>query len=86
MNQMIFAVYDLKARFYGTPFFSQNVNTALRSFAEVAMDSTTSISKFPTDYSLWYLGYYNSETGHITSEKPEELALASRFNKLQEPQ
>lgn len=65
MQRLMFAVYDIKSQIFGSPFFSVNANTAVRSFAAAANDPNSEISQFPTDFILYELGSFDDTTGVI---------------------
>jgi len=79
MKQMLFCIHDSKAHFFAPPFTSENCNTALRLFKSAFDDPTTQIHKFPEDFSLHYLGEYDTSTSEITTETPQNLGLATRY-------
>lgn len=76
----VYAVRDLKAQAFLSPFFCPTIGVALRSFAEVANDTKTSIGKYPSDYELFELGLYDDNTGRISSyDSPEPKGMADAF-------
>jgi len=76
MKLDIFAVYDVKAGSYATPFFAPNISHAQRSFAFAANDSNTDVNRYPSDFSLWHLGTFNAETAEFDLVPPFQLCLA----------
>jgi len=76
----VYSVYDAKARTYITPFFSTNRDTAMRIFAHAANDPGTDIGRFPSDYTLFCLGFWYAETGSLVEyEAKEPLGCAIEF-------
>lgn len=72
----IYSVYDLKANAYGTPFFKQNDQIAVRDFSNVCLDPNSLLSRNPEDFRLVKLGSFNDETAAIESDLPEFIASA----------
>lgn len=65
MITQLFSVYDSKAKTFFKPFHCQNANVAERTFRTVVNDKTTEISKHPADYTLFFIGYFDDETGAV---------------------
>jgi len=82
MQTKVFAIFDVKAKSYGQPFFVPHNGIALRMFSDLVVDDKSSISKHPEDYKLYYLGEYDDVAGNFTSvPTPDFLANASDFTK-----
>lgn len=79
----VFSIYDSKAKLFFVPFFSFNKAVAQRQFAALAQDSATTISKSPEDFSLHHIGSYDDELALLIPCIPENLGLASLFQKGQ---
>lgn len=70
----IFTIYDRAASIYGTPFYSHNKQTALRSVAaEINRDDPSStLASSPADFDLYELGEYDQDTGRFeTFDTPQ---------------
>jgi len=70
----VFSIYDRAASVYGTPFYSHNKQTAMRSVsAEVnRQDPTSTLSTSPSDFDLFELGEFDQDTGRFTTfENPQ---------------
>lgn len=81
----IFAVYDHKAQDFGQPFFNQNTATALRAFTDLVNDPSTTVFKYPDDFTLFEIGHYESNTGIITPlELPQIIGNASEYKRNME--
>ncbi|WNK13393.1 MAG: nonstructural protein [Microvirus sp.] len=65
-----YCVHDAKALQYHAPFFTSTDGSALRSFADLANDTATTVGRHPNDYSLWCCGTYDDNTGHINPNLP----------------
>lgn len=76
----VYAVRDLKAQAFMSPFFVPTIGVALRSFAEVANDPKSMIGKYPSDYELFEIGLYDDQLGRLSSyDSPEPKGLADQF-------
>lgn len=65
-----FAIKDLKAEGFNTPFFQQTFGLAERSFKDACQDEKTSLAKHPEDYSLFFIGEFNQSTGIFEPQNP----------------
>lgn len=78
----IFSVYDSKAEAYMQPFFADSVGQAERSFIEACNDPSTSLCKYPDDFTLFEFGDFCEFNGKFTlRETPRSLGLAIGFKK-----
>lgn len=62
MKLGVYSVYDSKAEAYLQPFYMQSEGQAIRSFGEVANNKEHSIGKYPEDFTLFHLGYFDDST------------------------
>lgn len=65
MVKEIFAIFDLKAQAFLTPFFSENVNTAMRSLESTANSPESFLGMYPNDYEVYRLGEFHVDNGTI---------------------
>lgn len=80
MIQKMFAVYDLKAKFFGQPFFEAEQASAIRCFSDAVNDSSNPSNmwnKHPGDFQLYEIGEYNTETGEVTPSLTSALVMAN---------
>lgn len=78
----VYSVYDSKAEAYLSPMFFQTKGQAIRSFGEVANDSSHQIGKYPEDFTLFELGEFNDSNCKFTMyDTPYSLGLALEFIK-----
>lgn len=68
MNNQFYSIYDSKAEAYLPPFLERNDMTAIRAVEEAIQDINHPIHKNSADYSLFYLGVWDPETGYISHE------------------
>lgn len=73
----VFSIRDSKAEVYNMPFYQKTMGEAERSFRQAAMDEKTTLSKYPEDYDLYYLGEYDDNSGKlIPKDTPEHIMKA----------
>lgn len=84
MKLQTYAIYDSKAKVFSHPFYCQNNEVAIRNFVATAEDKTTSICKYPEDFSLHHIGEYDDETAAFVSQTPINLGLAAQFQTTKE--
>lgn len=80
MKQVIMAMYDKAAAFYGQPFFTQSRNLGVRAFKDAINGKTDDqICKHPDDFELYFLGEYDSTMGRFSQPDnfPELVARGS---------
>lgn len=65
-----YSIYDNKALVYAPPFYAQNDATAKRIVSDAATDPNSSLSRHPSDYSVFLVGNYNDATGTLTPCMP----------------
>lgn len=68
MKVGVYSVKDTKVAF-ATPFYSHSDETAIRSFTEAVNSETpNAVKQFVEDKQLYRLGYFDDDTGVITSD------------------
>lgn len=80
----MFSVLDMKAQFFGQPFFEQQEATAIRSFSDAVNDSSNSTNmwnRHPEDFQLYLVGSFDNETGEVVPEVPKALVMASSVHR-----
>lgn len=83
----VYALIDLKAGNYGTPFFCASNGLAIRMFSDLVRDPKTTLSRHPDDFQLFCLGEFDDNSGELISlNKPEYLSKAIEFINAQNPQ
>lgn len=66
MKLTAYSVFDKKVGLYATPFFAAHEAQAMRSVQMAMRDPQSSLSVFPTDYSLYSVGEFDEATGYFT--------------------
>lgn len=74
----VFAIKDLKADCFLTPFFARNIPEAIRSVSGAVNDNQSQLNKFSGDFAVYSLGYLDQKTGQmIPMEQPLHLIPCS---------
>lgn len=76
----IFAVRDHKTSQYANPMFLVTEGHAIRTFSDEVnrKDDNNILNKHPSDFALFTLGEYDTETGIIKPEQPKQLITAEQ--------
>lgn len=80
MKSILIAVRDQKSVMFAQPVTAPTRGIALRSWGDQLNDPKNADGeavKHPEDFSLWYIGEYDDNTGEITPHKPEQMVVAS---------
>ena len=80
----IFSVYDMKAKFFGQPFYEQQEESALRAFTDAVNDSSRAENmwnKHPADFQLFVIGEFDNESGHVHPLGPNAIVMASAVHR-----
>lgn len=72
-TQKMFSIRDIKGEIFHPPFFKPSHGEAERVFLELQKDEKSTISKYPEDFSLWYLGTYDDQTGLMEAKQPSHM-------------
>lgn len=82
MKQLMYAVYDSKAKAFCRPFFAAVEAVALRAFEGGANDPENEIGRHPNDFSLFQVGEFDDDTGVVRPlEQHINFGLASQFRR-----
>lgn len=75
MTYRIYAMRDAKVGFM-SPILDRSDASAIRSFVAAA-DGNKVEEQNPTDFSLWFLGTFDSDTGELNPIEPSNVAELS---------
>ncbi len=64
-NENVYSVYDSKAKAWILPFFSDNDETAYRSFRTAALAEEHQFNVHADDYTLFWIGEWDETSGVI---------------------
>lgn len=81
MKLHIFAIKDLAADVFMTPYFHPNVGAVVRSFGDEVNrdDPQNMLNKHPEHFVLYQLGTFDDNTAEFRATEPKQLALASDY-------
>lgn len=67
MKMQLVAIFDRKSQSFVTLEPTPHIGVTLRTLTELvnAADRNSNIAKWPEDHSLWHLGEWETETGHL---------------------
>lgn len=78
MRYNAYAIFDNKAGYFNVPFFMHSQGEALRAFTDLANDRSTSVGRHPSDFVLFQVGTYETESGELLPMQPHiNLGLAA---------
>lgn len=72
----VFALRDVKADAYGSPFFVPSEGIARRLLGEWTQDPRSEVAKYSADFTLYELGTFNNETGLLEAINPVLICSA----------
>jgi len=82
MQQRMYSIKDSKSGIYNLPFIKHSHGEAERDFMSMANDDKSVVNKYPTDFDLYYLGDYDSDSGKIEAlETPQHIIKADQLLK-----
>lgn len=70
MKLLMFSIHDSKANSFITPFFSPTEGVAKRSVKHAVNSPDTDFGRFPADYTLFHVGYFETDQGEAIKIKP----------------
>ncbi len=59
----MFSIFDSKSLAYSPPFFQTTKGLAIRIFSDLATDTTNQVGRHPTDFTLFFFGDFDDNTG-----------------------
>lgn len=77
MKVKCYAVYDAKISDFHLAIFDIKDEGAMRQFSDHVNNSETKWNKHPEDYSLWYVGEFDSTKGSLWGDMPVNLVNAT---------
>lgn len=75
----IFSVFDAMAKAFLPPFFQPEIGQATRVFADCCNSESHQFGNNPADYTLFQIGNFNQENGHIEAITPQSLGNGVTF-------
>lgn len=80
-----YAVLDAKIADFHLAIFDIKDEGAIRQFADAVNDKQTKWNRHPEDYSLWYVGEFDTSKGSLKGDVPQNLVNAVAIMSLKEP-
>lgn len=77
MKLGMYSVFDTAAQAYMRPFFEVSRGIAVRNFLEECGKADSPLSKYPMDFHLVYLGWFDDGPGVFQTQLPERIMSAS---------
>ncbi|AXL14472.1 nonstructural protein [Microviridae sp.] len=85
MSIKVCTVYDSKSESYMLPMYFKHRGDAVRSFTEAATDKSTTIGKYPADFTLFELGSFCEASGKfVLNSTPISIGCALEFLSIAE--
>lgn len=83
MLRRLYAVRDDKQCEFNAPCSMPNDAVASRAFGDVLSDANHPVSRHAADYSIWYIGSYDAESGELVADVPPYIvARAADFKEV----
>lgn len=74
MKQVVMAMFDKAAGFYGQPFFTKSRSLGVRAFQDaINSGGDEPFCKHPEDFELYFLGEYDDSVGGFSTQGFPEL-------------
>jgi hypothetical protein len=85
LNDYVFSIYDKVAQIFEPPFTEKNKGTAIRRIQDLVQSNGNSpYAKFPDNFSLFHIGFYDSSCGGILDLEPEHVITLDELTKPKE--
>lgn len=72
----LYAIYDIKGEFYGSPFCALNDGLALRLFHSLLLQPNQNYSLYPEDFCLYFIGSFDTSSAAFESCTPRLVITA----------
>lgn len=81
MKQKILAVKDRAIDAFLQPFFTPALGAGIRAFQDEINRADSPMHNHPDDYDLYYIGEYETTTGHVEAIPPQQIAIGKQLTK-----
>lgn len=61
----LYSIFDAKANTYCAPFECVSNGVAIRQLMDLVSDAKTTVSKYPEDFSLYFVGDFDTDNGQL---------------------
>lgn len=79
MRTNVYSVFDRAAAAYLHPYNQVNHASAIRSFGQACRSDAHQFAQYPEDYTLFYIGEFDEQTGKLHPITPEKIISALEF-------
>lgn len=79
MDKHLFTVFDSAAGAYLDPFVAPSPEFAIREFKRAVNEEGHQFNRFPSDYTLFYIGTFDPLSGNLNGQSPTSLGVAITF-------
>lgn len=69
------SVFDKVSQKFGSPVTIDNDASAIRAFCDMVSNKNSVIGQHPSDFVLYKVGYFNSDTGEIYAKFDKEADI-----------
>lgn len=77
MQFRMYSIRDAKAEIFNPPFYKGTHGEAERDFRTLISDDKSMVAKYPEDYDLYFVGFYDDQTGKVEPlETPQHIIKA----------
>lgn len=77
MKLKVFALRDVKADAFGSPFFVPNDGIARRVLSEWVRQPGSDVAKYPAEFMLFEIGEYDNESALLTPTVPTVMICSA---------
>lgn len=78
MQLGMYAVYDNKVEYWQSPMFVRHGQDAMRFFVSACKYEDTMMREFPSQFDLYFLGYFNDQDGVFEPHLPPQKVMSGR--------
>lgn len=78
-RELLYSIFDSVSGAFNFPFVMASDGLAIRAFADSVRSRSGNLSRYPEEYALWKIGYFDAVSGSIESITPVHLADAVDF-------
>lgn len=75
-------IYDKRAENFGPPMCFPTLGVAERHFSDSVNDPNNVMYKHPSDFELWAIGEWDTDTGCASSQPHKIIGVAQQFKIL----
>lgn len=81
----VYSVMDKAVKAFLPPIFTRTRGEVMRSFAATVNEAGNQMHKYSSDYTLYFLGSFDDNSGIFTSTDPQRVVSANEVLVADEP-